>query len=528
MILERERVRENENAHHSRETVEVEERRRGEFVKATAPAASFEAMFACELFEWDVPVKHRDDPESSGRARTLTRCDRDYALPTDEIFERVHAVWGVSELPARLHGPAPSALKKHPSSSLEQQQPQQRSLEESRTTGYVTPAVLFSFYNIDASQRGSAAAPQSVFETGEQSYSQDDLELFESYFGLSKATVVTDDSHSSDRLCSSDAATCSEANLDVQYMSAVASDSTLNFVYVDERGTLDPFVSYAIELAKMDTVPLSNSISYGSFESENTDLAMATFDACAMKLGLRGATIFVSSGDDGAPGAISDHEQCGYNPSYPATCPHVTAVGATNNYDDWRVAGEGEVVCQSNVDDAVITSGGGFSRFFEAPAWGSETWATYLDATNPVKGYAAEGRGYPDLSLAGSDYEVIIGKELYLLSGTSCSAPSVAGMASLVNALRAAAGAAPIGFINPVLYATPTFANDVTVGDNTCVAEDAFCCDQGFNATAGWDAATGWGGVDYAKFEALFTEDLDAATLAEARQTLAKAARRRA
>ena len=44
-----------------------------------------------------------------------------------------------------------------------------------------------------------------------------------------------------------------------------------------------------------------------------------------------GVTILASSGDDGAvsPTASSDSMRCGYNPSFPATSPYVTAVGGT-------------------------------------------------------------------------------------------------------------------------------------------------------------------------------------------------------
>ena len=118
----------------------------------------------------------------------------------------------------------------------------------------------------------------------------------------------------------------------------------------------------------------------------------------------------------------------------------------------------------------------------------------------------------------------MIGGATYSVSGTSCSAPAVAGMASLVNAIRLEAGAGSVGFLNPTLYADAgAFANDVTEGENNCVAEDAFCCDEGFHAAEGWDPATGFGSVDYAKFEALLTADLGAAAVAAAKARLAAA-----
>ena len=61
----------------------------------------------------------------------------------------------------------------------------------------------------------------------------------------------------------------------------------------------------------------------------------------------------------------------------------------------------------------------------------------------------------------------------------------------------------------------------MTEGENNCVAEDAFCCDEGFYATKGWDPATGFGSVDYARFEALLTADLDAPMVEAAKARLA-------
>ena len=68
-------------------------------------------------------------------------------------------------------------------------------------------------------------------------------------------------------------------------------------------------------------------------------------------------------------------------------------------------------MCQSNVDDAIITSGGGFSATFSAPNYTTSAIASYFDnvATQPASGYAKGGRGYPDVALSGFGYEVCCG-----------------------------------------------------------------------------------------------------------------------
>lgn len=377
----------------------------------------------------------------------------------------------------------------------------------------MTPAVLFDVYGIRGNGTG---VRQSVFETEVEDYSPSDLRTFEATFDLRRSRVTDVGGHVGDGVCESDADACAESNLDVQYMTAVAPDALTTYWYVADRD-LDVFVAYCVQLDDAAETPLVNSISYGSFESENAGEAMAAFDRAAQKLALQGATVLVSSGDDGAPNAIADPRECAYNPSYPATSPYVTAVGATYKAD-WGDDAEGEVVCQSDVDDAVITSGGGFSAVHDAPAWAADAQRAYLAATNSTPGYNAAGRGYPDVALAGYGYEMVIGGDLYAVSGTSCSAPAVAGMVSLVNALRLAAGAPPLGFLNPTLYgAAGAFANDVNAGDTHCVADAEFCCAQGFAAADGWDPATGWGSVDFPRFEELLTRDVAPADLARAR-----------
>jgi tripeptidyl-peptidase-1 len=69
----------------------------------------------------------------------------------------------------------------------------------------------------------------------------------------------------------------------------------------------------------------------------------------------------------------------------------------------------------------------------------------------------------------GENVQVIFGGDVVDASGTSCSAPIVAGMVSLWNGLRLKAGKSSMGFINPFLYksaANPSAFYDVTSGNN--------------------------------------------------------------
>merc|ERR1712048_516407 len=292
---------------------------------------------------------------------------------------------------------------------------------------------------------------------------------------------------------------CAEANLDVQYMMAVSPVTPLTYWYDSNQNT--PFEDWIENVAKASDPPKINSISYGSLEPELSSSVMNTFNTEAQKLGAQGVTIFVSSGDDGVANfqARGDSANCGYTPSFPATSPHVTAIGATQG----GINGGSEIVCSANTG-GTITSGGGFSGQFKAPSWQTSTISNYFSTvgTQPESGYVTSGRGYPDLAMAGNDYEVVIAGSLYGVCGTSCSSPVVAGMTAMMNAQLGTS----VGFINPTLYQageSSSAFNDITTGNNKCTASTT-CCSQGFYATQGWDPVTGLGSVDFAEYKQLF------------------------
>jgi len=272
----------------------------------------------------------------------------------------------------------------------------------------------------------------------------------------------------------------------------------------DEQG--DIFLEWIKAVAKTRNVPQVFSISYGAPEHLLNKADMAAFSNEACKLGLRGMTVFVASGDDGVAGpeARKDASKCGFKPSYPATVPYVTAVGATmgpalNPPRD-------EVVCQSDYG-SIITSGGGFSNVFPQPSWQSEAVNTYLSTgpkIPPKNMFNSKGRGFPDVSSLGNAYNIVVGGQWFRVSGTSASSPVFCGMVTLINGDRVSAGKNPLGFLNPILYqVNKDCYNDVTFGINNCCARGQtkpVCCPNGFTASKGWDPATGWGSLDYPLF----------------------------
>ncbi|KAI9509937.1 subtilisin-like protein [Russula earlei] len=240
------------------------------------------------------------------------------------------------------------------------------------------------------------------------------------------------------------------------------------------------------------------SISYSQDESTATEHYAIRQCNEYGKLGMMGSTVLYSSGDFGVAGnggvCLNANGQpvpsggTKFNPSFPATCPFVTAVGATQ-INPGSTVQDPESACET-----VIYSGGGFSNIFPMPSYQGSAVSNYLVNHPPpysAKQYNNSGtvRAYPDLSANGANYVVIIDGKLELVYGTSASAPVVGSIFTLINDARLAHGKGPIGFINPLIY-NPLFSSlfhDITKGNNPG------CGTPGFSTAKGWDPVTGVG-----------------------------------
>lgn len=140
---------------------------------------------------------------------------------------------------------------------------------------------------------------------------------------------------------------------------------------------------------------------------------------------------------------------------------------------------------------------------FALPSWQSSAVGDFMDNYAPNYGpnvYNDTGvaRGFPDVAAIGLKVATVFNGTTYGVGGTSASAPIFAGIVTLLNEARIAAGKGPIGFLNPTLYANPGAFNDITIGSNPG------CGSGGFNATPGWDPVTGLGTPDYQKLKEVF------------------------
>lgn len=360
--------------------------------------------------------------------------------------------------------------------------------------GEQTPATIKTRYNIPT---GDITPPsnfaQGVGEFAASYFQQSDITTFSQYFNI----TVTNISVNGPNAPSQDDV---EGTLDLEYISGLApgvqtwwiSQNSTN----SDPGQID-FSWWCDEVLGLTPMPTAVSISWGLGENNymgHEGVLHADNDGFR-KLGLVGVSVMVASGDTG-PGSRGYLSCTRFDPSWPASSPYVTAVGAT--YADSAATGE----------TSVSFSGGGFSDYFATPTWQKAAVSNYLvNGTGlPKKSfYNASGRGFPDVSALGTNFKVYGPDQFGIttwspVSGTSCASPTFAAVVTRVNAKRVNAGKSTLGFLNPAIYALGKVGYDVVAGKSS--DPDCFGLGiPGFPALAGWDAVSGLGTPDYAFLE---------------------------
>ncbi|MCJ1390580.1 hypothetical protein MMC18_003440 [Xylographa bjoerkii] len=261
--------------------------------------------------------------------------------------------------------------------------------------------------------------------------------------------------------------------------------------------TNEPYLAWLNFVLGMtaNNLPQTISTSYG--DDEQTVPPSFAAKACSgfAQLGARGVTLLFASGDNGVGVAGDCFSNDGKNtsmfvPSFPASCPYVTTVGATKDINPEVTAFDAE---------NGFSSGGGFSNYFARPSYQDPIVPSYIASLGGEYNglYNKSGRGYPDIAAQGYRFLTIWNGTIVVLDGTSAATPTAASVISLVNDALIAAGKPTLGFLNPMLYSLlyESF-NDITSGSSIG------CNTTGFPAKAGWDAATGFGTPDFIKIKA--------------------------
>jgi len=277
------------------------------------------------------------------------------------------------------------------------------------------------------------------------------------------------------------------------------------------------------------TIPQVISISYGWSESDQCDIDpsecnginsqtyVSRVNTEFQKIGMRGTSILVSSGDSGANGRTDPDCSLTYlKPDYPTASPYITSVGATQiNNPVCSLKKAPQPLCGTSssgvdcisggtevavsYDVASFASGGGFSNYAPQPSYQTAAVKAYLNsgvALPPSTYYNASNRGYPDVAAIGTAVLIYQGG-IQSVGGTSCSSPEFAGIVGILNHHAIKASGKPLGFLNPLLYSTaastPSAFHDITVGDNKCTEDGCSSSCQGYLCAKGWDPVTGLG-----------------------------------
>ena len=246
----------------------------GEYITAQAPISVWEKTFDTEFFAFD----HTHSADS--KPVQVIRAEK-YSVPAS-LHEHLAYVFHTVQMPLAIWGNPIMHILRNSSNNI----------FASASTGTVSPSLLNEYYNI-RSNRGTKRSTQALFQTIDQNLSPRDLARFQTYFGLSLEPVTTIiGEHVSDDICIRTPESCTEANLDTQYLMAVSQISPTTHWYTDSNS----FAAWLLTVASYADPPKVISISYGASESTVTKSEFDAFNVQAIKLGLMGVTILAASG----------------------------------------------------------------------------------------------------------------------------------------------------------------------------------------------------------------------------------------
>jgi hypothetical protein len=156
----------------------------------------------------------------------------------------------------------------------------------------------------------------------------------------------------------------------------------------------------------------------------------------------------------------------------PASDPNVTAVGGTSLLLNKSTGA-------ASSESAWSLGGGGTSQFFARPVW-------QIGSGVPT----GANRLVPDVALVADPNTggyLVLNGSLYVVGGTSWSAPTWAGICARINQVRIGTAQPPVGLLGPKIYPLLGSSNfrDITSGSNGSNGL--------YNAGSGFDPCTGIG-----------------------------------
>ena len=283
----------------------------GEYIVATAPVNVWETILNTEFHLFHMTHKNHEVEE-------LVRTER-YWIP-NELDAHVTGLFNTVDMPIRSGSP-------HLVSEPPLDKNLRNHLDVVDDNGVTSPRKIRAHYNMGTS-KGSIHSRQAIYAANDDFLSPKDVLLFQIDQGLKVQEPIIVNGYTSDTGSYLGKGDSVESNLDVQYIMASSPESPTLYWHSNEG----MYLFFRTLLLTVD-VPLVVSISYGIGESYMSKFTRDEFSVWAIKMGVRGITVLVASGDDGAndPAARWGNTlKCGYDATWPGTNPYVTSVGATS------------------------------------------------------------------------------------------------------------------------------------------------------------------------------------------------------
>jgi pseudomonalisin len=376
----------------------------------------------------------------------------------------------------------------------------------SGSSHYLSPGDFATIYDINPlHSAGIDGSGQSIAIVGRTHPSSSDWTTFRSIMGLpaNPPQVIVNGTDPGDLGGAED----NEANLDVEWSGAVATNATILFVTSKSTGATDGVDLSAQYIVNNNLAPVM-STSFGACESDLGSAENTFYNNLWSQAATQGITSFVASGDAGAAGCNAPTDTTGSNRAVNglASTPYNVAVGGTEfnegsgSYWNTVNGGSGYTSAISYIPETawnesgdvtggsdLWATGGGVSSLYAKPAW------------QKSPGVPADGmRDVPDVSLSSAVHDAYLVETqgaLYAIGGTSASSPSFAGLMALIvqntgqrqgnaNTRFYQLGNSQYGAGGVVVY------HDITSGGNSVPGVTGYPC------TTGFDQATGLGSVD--------------------------------
>jgi len=257
-----------------------------------------------------------------------------------------------------------------------------------------------------------------------------------------------------------------EVALDLEMVLAMSPGVSNIYIYEAPNG--NPWVHILSQVAEDDVAAQVSC----SWSGGGPDPAA---EQILQQMAAQGQSFFNAVGDSDAFTDLVD---------FPSGSPYATEVGGTYLATDTNGNYAGEAVWNDGEGEG---SSGGAVLSVALPVWQAG-----VDMT--TNGGSTIWRDVPDVALTAYGVFVVADEQENMGIGTSCAAPLWAGVAALMNQQAAQRGEAPVGFLNPAVYALcrgtnyPALFHDIIQGNNTNDTSPT-----NFFATPGYDLCTGWG-----------------------------------